>query len=124
MGLDTTKLVFGISDKVRFKPACLATKTSKTTENELVASLAMILSDKQITKALIRLRGCAGFSAPLLFANPRRQFSRAEAHISSDFSCISPSFNIPLNLNRNTLSVTINDSLVYLFSHFQRFNET
>ena len=23
--------------------------------------------------ALIRLRGCAGWSAPLLFANPRRQ---------------------------------------------------
>ena len=31
----------------------------------------------QITKALIRLRGCADWSAPLLFANPRRQvFSR------------------------------------------------
>ena len=33
----------------------------------------MILSIKQITKALIRLRGCAGWSAPLLFANPKRQ---------------------------------------------------
>ena len=28
-----------------------------------------------ITKALIRLRGCAGLSAPWLFANPRRQRS-------------------------------------------------
>ena len=37
----------------------------------------MILSKKPITKALIRLRGCAGWSAPVLFANPRRQvFSR------------------------------------------------
>ena len=37
----------------------------------------MILSKKRITKALIRLRGCAGWSAPVLFANPRRQvFSR------------------------------------------------
>ena len=37
----------------------------------------MILSEKRITKALIRLRGCAGWSAPVLFANPRRQvFSR------------------------------------------------
>ena len=37
----------------------------------------MILSYKRITKALIRLRGCAGWSAPLLFADPRRQvFSR------------------------------------------------
>ena len=37
----------------------------------------MSLSSKRITNALIRLRGCAGWSAPLLFANPRRQvFSR------------------------------------------------
>ena len=37
----------------------------------------MILSKKRITKALIRLHGCTGWSAPLLFANPRRQvFSR------------------------------------------------
>ena len=37
----------------------------------------MILSKKRITKALIRLRGCAGWSAPVLFASPRRQvFSR------------------------------------------------
>ena len=33
----------------------------------------MILSTKRITKVLIRLRGCAGWSAPVLFANPRRQ---------------------------------------------------
>ena len=32
---------------------------------------------KRKTKALIRLRGCAGWSAPVLFATPRRQvFSR------------------------------------------------
>ena len=37
----------------------------------------MALSKMRITKALIRLRGCAGCSAPVLFANPRRQvFSR------------------------------------------------
>ena len=37
----------------------------------------MILYNKRITKALIRLRGCAGWSAPSLFANLRRQvFSR------------------------------------------------
>ena len=30
----------------------------------------MILSNKRITKALIRLRGWAGWSAPVLFANP------------------------------------------------------
>ena len=39
--------------------------------------LYMILSGKRLTKALIRLRGWAGWSVPVLFANPRRQvFSR------------------------------------------------
>ena len=33
----------------------------------------MILSKKRITKALIRLPRCAGWSAPVLLANPRRQ---------------------------------------------------
>ena len=33
----------------------------------------MIISDKRITKALIRLRGCADWSARVLFANHRRQ---------------------------------------------------
>ena len=33
----------------------------------------MIFSNKRITKALIRLRRCAGWSAPLLFANLQRQ---------------------------------------------------
>ena len=33
----------------------------------------MIVSKNQITKGLIRLRGCAGWSASVLFANPRRQ---------------------------------------------------
>ena len=33
----------------------------------------MILSKKLKTKALIRLRECAGWSAPVLFANPQRQ---------------------------------------------------
>ena len=37
----------------------------------------MKFSKKRITKALIRLRGCAGWSATVLFANLRRQvFSR------------------------------------------------
>ena len=35
----------------------------------LVVSLYTILSSKRKTKALIRLRGCACWSAPLLFAS-------------------------------------------------------
>ena len=38
----------------------------------------MILSQKLITKSLIRLHGCAGWSAPLLFAAPEDRFSREE----------------------------------------------
>ena len=34
----------------------------------------MILSNKGITMVLTRLRRSAGWSAPLLFANPRKQF--------------------------------------------------
>ena len=53
----------------------------------------MILSKKRITKALIRLHGCAGWSAPVLFANPRRQvfshrgpYRNAESdHSSQDY---------------------------------------
>ena len=45
-----------------------------------------ILSNKRITKALIRLRGCAGWSAPWLFANHRRQvFSGRGPYIRKTF---------------------------------------
>ena len=48
----------------------------------LVVSLNMILFNKRITKALIRLHGCTGWSTPLLFANPWRQvFSRRGPHV-------------------------------------------
>ena len=40
----------------------------------------MILSNKRIIQALIRQRGCAGWSVPLLFASPEDRFSHVEAH--------------------------------------------
>ena len=83
MGLGATKPVSWVSDKVRFNVACSATKTSLTIETVLLTSLDMILSNKQITKAQIRLRGCAGWSAALLFANPKDRFSHVKAHILS-----------------------------------------
>ena len=43
----------------------------------------MILSIKGITKALIRLRGCAGWSVPVLFPNPRRQVLSCRGPCSS-----------------------------------------
>ena len=41
----------------------------------------MILSNKRITKTLIRLCRCAGWSASLLFANTKDRFSNVEGHI-------------------------------------------
>ena len=47
----------------------------------LAAYLDMVLFNKRITKALIRLRGCAGWSAPLLSANPYNiGFNAKRAH--------------------------------------------
>ena len=70
-GPQTRKPVFGGFDRKRFKLAYLSAETGKKIEFLLVASLDMILSNKPITMALIRLRGYASWSAPLLFANPR-----------------------------------------------------
>ena len=70
MGLVARKPVFRFSNKARFKPACSATETSKKVENSHVASLDIILSKSEKTKALIRLCGCAGWSTHMLFTNP------------------------------------------------------
>ena len=69
MGLDARKPVFRVFDIVGFIPACPAAETSWKIEISPEASLDMILSKKRITKALISLRGCAGWSVPLLVAN-------------------------------------------------------
>ena len=59
----------------RVSNQCPHTETSLCIEISPVESL--FLSKNRITKVLIRLRGCAGWSAPVLFTNPRRQvFSR------------------------------------------------
>ena len=73
MGLTATKSVFGVPDKVRFKLPAQLQRLARKMIFFSVASLAMVLSKTQIAKALIRLRGCAGWSAPVLLANPRRQ---------------------------------------------------
>ena len=73
MGLAARKTVCGFSDKARLKPVSSATETSQKVEISLEACLHIILANKPITKALIRLRICAGLSAPLLFATLLRQ---------------------------------------------------
>ena len=67
MGLITRKRVLGVCDQVRLNLTCSATETSYNIEILHVFSLVIILLLKLITKALSRLRGCAGWSASLLF---------------------------------------------------------
>ena len=55
------------------KSVSSATETSYKIEITFETSLYMVLSKQRIIKALISLRGCAGWSAALLLANPRRQ---------------------------------------------------
>ena len=73
MGLVVRKTVFGGGggggggggfDKECFKPVSSAIETSLKIEISPAASLHMILM------ILIRLRGCAGWSVPVLFTNP------------------------------------------------------
>ena len=51
---------FHVCDEFKLKPACLATDI----EILLVDNGLIIISRKQVTKALIRLHGCAGWSVP------------------------------------------------------------
>ena len=103
MGLIATKPVFGDSYKARLKPVSSATQASYKIEISPVASLQMILSKKRITNALIRLRGCAGWSVPVLFANPPRQvFSRPGPYFVYDAPTI-----ISIRKNKNLASTRV-----------------
>ena len=91
LGLVARKPVFRVSNKASFKPVSSATEKSWKIEILFVARLYMVLSKKRITKALIRLCGCAGWSALLLLANLRRQVFRDEAHFTHNEAHISSS---------------------------------
>ena len=60
-------------------------RVARTLKFHPVAGLDMPLFNKRITKALIRLRGDSGWSAPLLFINHRRQvfLRQGPYHINS-----------------------------------------
>ena len=77
----TRKPVFGVCDQVRLKPAWSATETRYRLEISAIASIGIILSRQRITKALIRLHKCAGWSAPLLFAYGKSRFCHDVARI-------------------------------------------
>ena len=75
------KPVFGVCDQVRLKPACSATETSKRLEILHIETTDIIPSCQQTTKAVIRMRECVGWSAPLLFAYGKNRFSHDVAHM-------------------------------------------
>ena len=90
MSHDTTKHVFGVCDQVRLKPVCSTTEASWSLEISDLASLGITLSRQRTTKVLIRLRGCAGWSAPLLFAYGRMVFSWCGSHINEALQLCKP----------------------------------
>ena len=61
-------LSLGSSDEVRLKLACSATEASMRLEILVTETRDITLSRQRTIKALIRLRGWAGWAAPLLFA--------------------------------------------------------
>ena len=60
-------------NQVRLKLACSVADTSDILEFWDLARIDIIQARQQTTKVLIRLLGCAGWSAPLLFAYDVRQ---------------------------------------------------
>ena len=73
-------LSFGFPAKWDTNQPAQLQRQARKMKISLVASLDMERYKTRITKALIRLRGCAGWSAPVLFANTDNRFSRVEAH--------------------------------------------
>ena len=55
------------SDQARHKPVCAATEASLSLEISAIDSRDTVLSKQRTTNVLIRLSGCASWSAPLLF---------------------------------------------------------
>ena len=92
----------GVSDQARHKPACAATETSWSLEISAIESRDIILSKQRITKALIRLRECAGWSAPLLFAYDIRHISHGPSQV---FIPGSATYNEPRNDKTHKVTV-------------------
>ena len=87
----------------------------------------MLISEKRTTKALIRLRGCAGWSAPLLFANLRRQvFSLRDpdCHDLKDFSDnVMLILSLPFLVLKMLSAAWAYSALQTRFYHQSKYNE-
>ena len=78
LSLVTRKPIFGVCDEGKLKPAYAATEARL--ESSDIETRSIILSRQRTTKVLSSLRGCAGWSAPLLFAYWINRFSHDVAH--------------------------------------------
>ena len=78
--LDARKPVFGVCDHIRLNPDCSATETSLDIKILHAVAPFVVVSSSERTKALIRLRGCAGWST-LLFACNKIRVSGDEVHL-------------------------------------------
>ena len=116
MGLTARKPVFGVSDKARLKPVSIATETSQ--KDEIL--LDMILSNKRITKALIRLRVCAGWSAPLLFATLRRQVFLCQGPYITTQGIFYPSLGVEFQPHSQSKVVTLFSQIHVCFSQLKK----
>ena len=133
MSLVTRNPVFGVCDQGRLKPACAATEARQRFEISDIETRGIILSRQWTTKALIRLRGCAGWSAPLLFAYGITGFSWSSSYVFVVFTtgrfmlslallCVIVLFQSCLalwspRLGERELAYVL---LVYLFAYFAR----
>ena len=82
MGLDATKpMSFGFLTKPNSNQSPQLQSLARKNEILLVESLDRNFFKKGIIKALISLRRCAGWSAPLLIALPEDRFYHVEANI-------------------------------------------
>ena len=83
IGFDATKPVFGVSEKARLKAVSLTRNFARSKSR---------LSNERKINALIRMHGCAGWSAPFLFTSPEDRFT----HVKTQFVCIIlvPSVNV------------------------------
>ena len=83
----------GVSDQVGLKLACSATEASMRLEIVVTETRDITLSIQRKTNALIRLRGCADWSAPLLFAYSIRHVFSWPGSYGCD--CVHRSFTLP-----------------------------
>ena len=78
----------------------------------------MILSKQGITKALISLRGCAGWSAPLLFSNPIDRFYRVEAQLTNESAFLLQWFLLDLKDNLIQVSFDLFELMFKIVNNF------